>query len=364
MNILYDHQFFPTLRFSGITRYHYELAKYLVKQRDCDISIFMGWHINEFAFDLIAKEAKHFFGMRRPPIPGTERLWSFLSKHGLSIFSLLHKADIYHQTYYSYLLPNFEGKRILTVHDMIYFLFPQYFDKSDKTREHTRKSVEMADGIIAVSENSKKDLMRILNVPEHKIKVIYEANSLANIPSPGNPVKCPYILYVGQRFHWKNFVILLNVFTHSVTLNKNFKLVCFGGWDWTKSEKEIISKFSLQDRIIKISGPDELLATFYAHANAFVYPSLYEGFGLPILEAMHYSCPVIASNTSSIPEVGGEAALYFDPTNEEMLEHVLLKVLNTESIAKDLAHKGVAQETKFSWEKCGKETYDFYKRIL
>jgi glycosyltransferase involved in cell wall biosynthesis len=364
MNILFDHQFFPILRFSGITRYHYELARYLVKQPDCDVSLFMGWHINEFAFHELASETKHFFGMKRPSFRGGDKVYSRLNKIGLSLFSFLCKADLYHQTYYTFLLPNFKGKRVLTLHDMIYFLFPECFDKNDRIRDETRKSVEMAAGIITVSENSKKDIIEILHVPENKIQVTYEANSLSCPPLPENPIKRPYILYVGQRFHWKNFILLLNVYCRSELLNKNFDLVCFGGWDWTESEKEMIARFSLQDRVHKNSGPDELLATYYAHASALVYPSLYEGFGLPVLEAMHYGCPVVASNRASIPEIGGDAALYFDPADAEMLEHVLIKVLNSEDIRKDLSQKGPMREAMFSWRKCGEKTYDFYQRIL
>ena len=247
---------------------------------------------------------------------------------------------------------------------MIYFLFPQCFDEKDKIRGHTRKSVEMADGIIAISENSKNDLMRILNVPAEKIRVIYLANSLTNIPDPENPVKSPYILFVGQRFHWKNFITLLRAYAHSQMLHENYKLVCFGGWEWTQEEKEILNRPELQNRIVKTSGPDELLATFYSHASAFIYPSLYEGFGLPILEAMHYGCPVVASNAGSIPEIAGDAVLYFEPENIEMLQNQIVKCLDDSKLRDDLSQRGIRQEAKYSWQKCADETYAFYSHIL
>ena len=364
MNILYDHQFFPVLRFSGISRYHYELASYLASLPGCDVSLYMGWHISEFEFDTVKKAARRFFGMKRPAFPGSERIFSHINTLGLSLFAGLAHADIYHQTYYSFFLPRFRGKRVVTVHDLIYFLFPQYFQDNDRMRAQTEKSVAAAHGIIAVSEHTKKDLVRILNVPEDRVQVIYEANSLTGAPGAKNPMGGPYILYVGQRFHWKNFITLLRAYAGSPQLNRNYRLVCFGGSEWTPEEKTVLESQDLHSRVMRTRGPDELLATFYSHAAALVYPSLYEGFGLPVLEAMHYGCPVVASTGGSIPEIAGDAALFFDPQNVSMLQQRLLECVDNKEQRQELSRKGREREATFSWKKCADQTYGFYTRLL
>jgi len=173
----------------------------------------------------------------------------------------------------------------------------------------------------------------------------------------------PYILYVGQRFGWKNFKALLSAYCNCESIRNDFALICFGGTEFTRDELAIMEKSKIAHRIRRVAGPDSLLATYYTHASLLVYPSRYEGFGLPVLEAMHHGCPVLISKTSSLPEVAGSAAMYFDPeTHDELCEKMPICLYDSEQ-RNAMKQKGYEQEKKFSWDRCAKETLDYYKQI-
>jgi glycosyltransferase involved in cell wall biosynthesis len=175
----------------------------------------------------------------------------------------------------------------------------------------------------------------------------------------------PYILYVGQRYTYKNFSRLLQAYSNSPRLKKAFKLVCFGGARFSNDEINQIKKLNLKaEDIAHFNGNDNILRTLYANATAFVFPSLYEGFGIPPLEAMSFKCPVVCSNKSSLPEVAGDAAEYFDPYNiEEMMLSIESVIFSTEK-RNDLIEKGLKRIKLFSWEKCTEQTLEVYSSLL
>ena len=140
--------------------------------------------------------------------------------------------------------------------------------------------------------------------------------------------------------------------------------VFFGGGNFTKEEKEFFKKFNFSDdQILSLHGNDKVLAKLYENASALIYPSIYEGFGLPILEAMNHNCPVISSNTSSMKEVGGNAVEYFNPHETESLLQAFKNVLYSESRRKELVKLGIERIKTFSWNKCAKETLKVYGRL-
>jgi len=364
MRLLFDHQFFPILKYSGITRYLYEIIRRMaVEEHDVDISLFMGIHINRYDFKSVAPSLHHFFSVQRPDWLKLGKLIPAFNKRALSFFTQRWKPDIYHQTYYTFLIPEFSGARVVTIHDLAYFVYPQHFDPDDPMREEIRKSAENADAVIAISEYTKRELLRILHMDESKIHVIYQANSFS-VKSDSKPMfSKPYILYVGQRFAQKNFKQLLHAFGRSKKLRKDFTLLCFGGTDFTAEELTLIEKYRLNDIVHLTRGDDTTLATCYAHARALCYPSLYEGFGMPILEAMHYGCPVVASNHTSLPEVGGTAACYFDPTSVDDLVTRLEQCVYSDEDRSAMREAGYVQEQKFSWDKCARETAEVYRSL-
>lgn len=358
MKILYDHQVFSWQKYGGISRYFYEIIKRISEKEN--VNLFQGYNINKYGLNNL-DIYDDIFSKKRYLIPKTGRLYKFLNKVCLKNFSNKNRVDIYHPTYYNdYNLNN--GKLIVTVYDMIHELFSANF-KNDKTCELKRNLLLKADGIISISESTKKDLINILNIPSEKIKVIYLANSL-NIEVKDNKlVDVPYILYVGQRKAYKNFNNFLIAYAKT-KCKKDFKCVCFGGGPFIKEELFLINKLGLKNNIIYKSGNDNVLANLYKYAEAFIYPSKYEGFGLPPLEAMYYETPVLVSESSSIPEVVGDAGIYFNPNSIDDMAIKIDKTLSDKNLLKILKQKGKKREQLFSWDKCAKETIDFYYNII
>jgi glycosyltransferase involved in cell wall biosynthesis len=228
-----------------------------------------------------------------------------------------------------------------------------------------------ADKIIAVSENTKKDIIRIYNVPEDKIKVIYHGNSLQ--PTEEKPEDLPelpkrYILFVGARGFYKNFIFFIKSISTLLKDDVNLTVVVAGGYSKENkfSEDEIIlfKNLGINKQVFQYSVDDKMLAYLYKNAICFAFPTLYEGFGIPILEAFACSCPAVISNTSSLPEVGGDAVVYFDPTNTSSILKAIETVLNDAKLRNILILKGKEQLKKFSWEKTATETLELYSSLL
>jgi glycosyltransferase involved in cell wall biosynthesis len=159
-------------------------------------------------------------------------------------------------------------------------------------------------------------------------------------------------------------MMLLNVFNDLKKDYNEIILACSGGGNFNTEESEFIKSNNLEKDVLFFGADDEQLANLYKHATAFVYPSLYEGFGVSLLEAMNMKCPVIASNLSSIPEILGDAGLYIDPKSAEDLKYQMRKLLDDDGLRTALINKGLIQKEKFSWDKTAKETLDYYKEIL
>lgn len=364
MHILYDHQVFSWQRHGGISRYFFELSTRLAQSPGNAVSVFMGLHMNRYGLEHHQDRFRGFYGRQHHLSPRLTKAVRLLNPPMFEGFARRQGHDLYHPTYYD--LPSVprREKVVLTVYDMIHELFPTQFRAQDRTRRLKRRAVERANGIICLSESGKKDLMEVLNVPESKITIIPLANSLQCEVKGPRLVAEPYILFVGNRAGYKNFDRLALAYASHPGLRRDFKLACFGGGAFTPSERASFSQLGITPRVLAMEGPDELLANLYAHASVFVYPSLYEGFGFPPLEAMHYGCPVLVSNTSSIPEVVGEAGLYFDPTDPEDLACQLERLVGDPALRTRQRTLGHQREQQFSWERCAEETQRFYSRVL
>lgn len=363
MNILYDNEIFLIQKYGGATRYFYELIKRMLDYKDAEISLYMGYFINKYGLEKYADRFKHFKGKEIPSIPKTKLISRKLQYHTFLKFRERFDFDVFHQTYFNPYEQKKCEKKIITIHDFTHEKYPEYFTGIDKTRIEKKKSAETSDGIICISESTKNDLLEYYNIPESRIKVIYHGNSLTAVPGERN-INKPYLLYVGDRRAYKNFEIMLKVFSVDETLKKEFILVCFGGGEFTKTEKRKIIEYGLSEIVQQVSGTDDKLATMYKYAEAFVYPSFYEGFGIPLLEAMQYECPIVASDTNSLREVGGNAAVYFEPQSTDSLIEAIKKVLYSSEKKAEIITNGRERIKLFSWDKCAKETYNFYKELI
>ncbi len=369
MKLLYDHSIFRLQRYGGISRYFYELITRLSAKEDVSIDLFEGFHVNKYGLSDHKNNFNTYRGFNVPEIKYAGYTFEIINKLWFNHVYSKSDFDVYHPTYYRKDLHKFKKKPVvLTVHDMIHELYSSQFWNSKWVIESKRVSIDAADVIICVSGNTKKDLIRIYDVPENKIKVVYHASSmqLSNLPpageiGTGGNIK-PYILYVGDRKNYKNFSLLLDAYIDN--FSNKFNLICFGGGGFDNNELRIIKKSDLSKNVIHFNGQDNLLASLYKNAFCFVFPSLYEGFGIPLLEAMSMGCPVIASNTSSIPEVAGEAALLFNPVSKDSLVDAIDILEKNESKRKEFIKLGFEREKKFTWDKAVNETLDIYRSIL
>jgi glycosyltransferase involved in cell wall biosynthesis len=364
MRVLFDHQTFLLQRHGGISRYFFELITRLVAQPDARIDVFMGIHINDCGMNAYRDRFGRFFGLRRPELPHLLTASLMLDGFLFSLFARKSQPDIYHPTYFYNLVPELKAKRIVTVYDMIYELYPGDYSPDDVTASNKKEAVRRADGVICISESTKNDLLNFIPIPEERVRVIHLANSLTLVVDSPPVIQSPYVLFVGKRGGYKNFDRLLVAYAHSSRVRDDYRLICFGGGPFQPAEIERMKALAIEGRIEFVGGSDRLLANLYTFASLLVYPSLHEGFGMPPLEAMHYGCPVIVSKTSSMPEIVGEAGVYVDPNSEEQFITAMEEVLYKTDVRSAIIRAGHQREDLFSWDRCARETIAFYRRVL
>jgi len=364
MKLLYDYEIFSLQKYGGASRYISEVISRLCLKKDVDISLFMGYYINDYGLENSKEYCEKYFGKKLPFIPKVKNLYNIPNRIFFKRFYKKIDFDIFHQTYFNSFKYDNKGKFIVTVLDMIHEIYPEYFSAFDFSKKYKEIAVDAADGIICISNSTKNDLINILNVPEEKIRVVYLANSLNVEVSEEKIIEFPYILYVGKRGGYKNFHKFIYAYSAVEEIHKNFIVLCFGGGKFTEEENRMFNDLKISQKVQQKSGSDEILANIYKYSSAFVYPSEYEGFGIPPLEAMNYGCPLVVSNKSSIPEVVGNAGLYFDPDNKEELIEKLKQVLYNSDVRMDLIAKGYERVKNFTWDKCANETYSFYKTFI
>ncbi len=322
--------------------------------KDLEVSLYLGRSINEYGLENKKNHFKNFKGSKR-----SSRLSSKLNRLEFPLYASYLSPEIIHFTYYRDTNPFFKGYRFITVYDLIHEIFPEQFVAEDPTIRWKKQGLAKADLIISISESTKADLMKHFQIPEDRIKVIYLANSLFAEPRAQSPVSAPYLLFVGLRKGYKNFRNLLSAMAHS-NLAKNMNLLAFGGPSFSEQELEFIKSCGLEGKVTQVSGNDLELATAYKHAAAFVFPSLYEGFGIPPLEAMNYGCPVLSSNVSSVPEIVGEGGLQVQADQIEELSAGIDKILGDTQLRASLIVRGKKRTLEFNWDRCAKEHHDLY----
>lgn len=367
MKIAYDNKIFNMQEYGGISRYYNELAKHL-NLSDEEVRVYAGLHRNHYIDDL-PKVCVKGFKISYPP-----KTASVLLNFNNIISSKMIRnwqPDIVHRTYYSDSAKIKNVANVITVYDMIHELFPRFFSKNDPTIRYKDLSTTKADHIICISQATKTDLINILSIPENKISVVhlgYHSNNIFQNDEVYNfqhKKKKPFLLFVGSRGGYKNFKVMLKSISISNKLIRDFNIVAFGGGLFSDEEKSYIKELGFSSKqVVNVQGSDEILSNLYRDAELFIYPSLYEGFGLPPLEAMDHSCPVICSNTSSIPEVVGNAALLFNPNDVDNIKHAIEQVVYDAAIKEQLIAAGKKRLEKFSWEKCAADTLNVYRSIL
>jgi len=366
MKILYDHQIFTLQRLGGISRYFRELIFHFNSMEDIDVEIPLMLSNNRYLSE--TKIIKHINLFPNKQFRGKRRLFNFVNKLN-SVSSLKnHNYDIFHPTYYDpYFLKYIDDKPfVLTLHDMIHEKFRGMISKKDRTSLSKRLLVEKATKIIAVSESTKRDLIELFGTNDAKIEVVYHGYSMFPKSDINLSLDIPkkYLLFVGGRSSYKNFERLTKSISHILKQDREVFLLCTGGGKFSSREKKLFVDLEISKQVLQYDLDDDGLAYFYKNALAFVFPSLYEGFGIPVLESFACGCPVLCSNAGSLPEVAGDAALYFDPYSEASIRNAVLKVLGDTIFREDLINKGYEQLKKFSWAQTAEKTKKIYESVI
>jgi len=365
MKIAYDHQTFTNQSYGGISRYFTILAGELLKQNQ-DVGVFAGIHRNNYVEDLPAGVMCGYKLAKYPP--KTSRIFQWLN-HGISQAQMkLWQPDIIHETYYSALpVLNTKAVRVTSAYDMIHELYRDQFPNRDRTTQWKKKTFSRVDHILSISHSTKKDLVELFGIAKDKISVVHLGVDLSVFQTEKSKLMIndkPYLLYVGSRSGYKNFAGFIKAFASSSQLKANFDIIAFGGGKLNSAEHSLIKQLDLDSTHVRqVSGDDQKLTQLYANAMAFVFPSLYEGFGLPPLEAMAAGCPVVSSNTSSMPEVVRNAGEYFYPNNIESIRTAIEKVVFSEDLRRNLITAGYENIKSFSWQKCTTETLGIYHKL-
>jgi glycosyltransferase involved in cell wall biosynthesis len=364
MRVVYDYQIFNWQRYGGISRYFCELASRIDSFPDTEARFAAGLHVNKY---LANDYPQLTIGKLRPENRLCNRVGNQVNRQWSGYYLNSQPPDILHYTYYCPQIKVKNSIKVLTVYDMMHELFRDSSTADQHlTIAHKAAIVQTVDSIICPSECSKRDLVEICQIDPAKVTVIYHGYGLtapvAMAPPSGHK---PYILVVGERHWYKNFDRLLQAYASNPAFCRDFDLRCFGAISLTAPELALIDRLGLPRESIKWqTGSDAELVGLYQQAALFVYPSLYEGFGYPPLEAMAAGCAVACSNVSCFPETVANAAELFDPYDVDSIAQALQNVLYDAARSIELVKLGKQNIQRFSWDRCAAEHHQVYQSLL
>lgn len=372
MKVLLDPQIYNEQKFGGISRYYTEIFSHLIRQNEIciDIPIYATYNIYLKGSILYGyKQKRMSFFLSILSAIGISVRKSIKKKNLKRYIKLLCEKDfdLFIPTYYNTDFLNHLGSKpfVLTVYDMIHELYPQYCSDAESIIKNKLVLIEKANRIIAVSENTKKDIIKLYpHIDSKKIEVIYHGSSIIIDDSVSLNLPEKYILFVGMRSAYKNFIFLLNSVSYLLKEDSSLFLVCAGGGKFSKEENKLIETLGLKNQIVHKYFKENELGQYYKNALCFVFPSMYEGFGIPVLESMACGCPIVLANHSSFPEVAGDAGVYFDLNDSTDLKNKIKSLVANKSLRQEFSLKGLEQVKKFNWEKAAKECLAVYNKAI
>jgi len=364
MNVLYDYQIFVAQKFGGISRYFVDLMS--------GVELIDGFSVD---LEVFGNQNYYLPNKYNGSFPFVERLKKYHKRsnkiavrNNVTTLNKLKKdqIDIFHPTYYDpYFIDHINKPLVITIHDMIYENFPDLFHSSEPTAYNKRLHMERADKIIAVSHNTKADIVKFYPSLENKIEVVYHGlgndfglncEDIINLPEQ-------FVLYVGGRYGYKNFSLMIQAFANVTKEFKGLKLVVAGSPLGT-AEEETLYRNGIRNKVIHISATDSQLNTLYKKAIFFIYPSTYEGFGLPILEAYKMGCPVLLSDASCFPEIARDAAAYFEVHALESLVEKMKVLLQSSFYRNSLIDLGKEKLKLYTMQACIENTVKVYQSLM
>lgn len=354
---------------SGIGEYATELAKRLVEMPEID---FQGTAFNfrnrqnTAALDAMMKGRVHY--NRLMPYGAYRRAWRALPVAYEQLFSC--PSDIVHFSNYI-VPPRVNGKVVSTVHDMTYMRYPETMQTENLAflQKEMPRSMERVDVVTVISEFTRQEVVSLLKLPAERVCLVHCGVGEKVAPVPFAPlaqakgITGPYILFLGTLEPRKNLIRLIQAF---VRMRGDYagplQLVLAGGAGW-KAEEILAAAEKVPDIVLTGFVSDSERSALYENAAAFVLPSLYEGFGIPVIEAMRDGVPVVCADAASLPEVAGGAALLVDPMDEVDIADALYKVVTDEALSAEMIKKGVENAKRFSWQDAARKLCDLYLEI-
>jgi len=365
MHIVYDYQIFASQAVGGISRYFVQLASALTDLGDHRITVLAPWHKNRH---LAEAGGLGNTGHLVPSFPGSGRLLRKLDSATSRRWLDLHRPDVMHATFYypTRAYRPAETKLVVTVHDMIHELFPERLPDAQNMAHLKRQAVTGADHVICVSQTTCDDLVRLLGIRRERISVIYHgappSQSAGGLQIADREAR--RLLYVGHRGGYKNFDVLVQALATAPLVGAT-EVICFGGGPFTAQERRQIRRAGLRGiQFRQLRGDDDALRHCYATATALVAPSAYEGFGLPVLEAMALGCPVLCSANGAHLEVAGDAAITFGPADPAALGEAIARILTSPDLQRSLSRRGRERAERFTWRGAAQETLEVYQSVL
>lgn len=360
----------------GVGYYSIQLIRALLKRKRVDYELTFFDYKREMDN---ASRAQKYFGEFNVPIHECAELDYRVASRTESVFTEKSynaytgtDGDVYHFMCPVSIPTNLHGRMILTIHDVIWEAYPGV------TQEHAEKLHKIASArfnsikpfVIADSIATKGDILKYTSIPEKKISVVYpsydEDNMYPEKSGPSNLVDGDYFFFIGAITRLKNITGIVKAFDRVAEKHSGVKLVIAGKEMWEKPYGlyDAVAASPYKERIIFTGYVDTAAKRrLYSNARCFVFPSFCEGFGIPVLEAMACGCPVITADNTSLPEVGGDAALYVNAHDTDKLAFEMERVLTDDTLHNDMIRKGLAQKNRFSWEKTAEQLEEIYRKV-
>ena len=391
MKVLYDSHVFDHCRYGGIAQYYVKLWDNFANEVTPQLSILESEnvHLRECGFEFPLPQRTYREFLPHICFKGKLRLYNFLGRYFPHIFynseernernfrhlvkggdyDLVHLTGIHGHEWLFKQCAKARKPIVVTCFDLI----PELYDRNKAIFRENSYAYSAATCIIAISENTKRDLCNFYKVPSQKVHVIHlgcdvhlhKASIVSGSNFPVNGIR--YVLYVGKRSGYKNFEFFVRAIAPVLKADKTLKVYCTGT-SFSTRECDLLEQLGVRLNFMQQFVSDRQLPQLYRNSLAFVYPSLHEGFGLPILDAFASGCPTLLANATCFPEVGGDAALYFDPKDEDDFRRQLMRVIGDDDQARglraDMVARGKERVKLFSWKKCAEETAEVYRQCV